>query len=117
MVSPHPTPPPCLSVLYLGLVVSQNGHADRDPFSFLENIHRISEPDYLPVMGMHDLFIVIEYHLIDHNAGLEDILHVRLQTLGVTEHSFDITIGGSQLHWLMYDVGGAVRSSLYPFRR
>lgn len=54
---------------------------------FLEDIHRISEPDYLPVM--------------------DDILHVRLQTLGVTEHSFDITVGGSQLHWLMYDVGGA----------
>ena len=39
----------------------------------------------------------------------DDILHVRLQTLGVTEHSFDIDIGGVLFNWLLYDVGGAVR--------
>ena len=39
----------------------------------------------------------------------EDILHVRLQTIGVTEHAFDINLGGVNYNWLLYDVGGAVR--------
>ena len=39
----------------------------------------------------------------------EDILHVRLQTIGVTEHAFDINLGGTNYNWLLYDVGGAVR--------
>lgn len=33
---------------------------------------------------------------------------MRLQTLGVTEHSFDLDIGGVRFNWLLYDVGGAV---------
>jgi hypothetical protein len=41
---------------------------------------------------------------------LDDILHGRLQTLGVTEHSFDINVGGNHYTWLLYDVGGAVSS-------
>jgi hypothetical protein len=41
----------------------------------------------------------------------DDILNVRLQTLGVVEHSFDIGLGGSCYNWKMYDVGGAVRVS------
>jgi len=48
---------------------------------------------------------------------LDDILHVRLQTLGVTEHSFDINIAGNHYTWILYDVGGAVscyHSCLYP---
>ncbi|KAH9083827.1 G-protein alpha subunit [Lactarius deliciosus] len=54
---------------------------------FLDEIHRIAEPDYLPTT--------------------DDILHVRLQTLGVTEHSFDINVGGNHYSWILYDVGGA----------
>jgi len=54
---------------------------------FLDEIHRIAEPDYLPTT--------------------DDILHVRLQTLGVTEHSFDINFGGTHYSWILYDVGGA----------
>jgi len=49
---------------------------------------------------------------------LDDILHVRLQTLGVTEHSFNINVAGTHYSWLLYDVGGAVsfqRPCLYPF--
>jgi hypothetical protein len=38
----------------------------------------------------------------------DDILHVRLQTLGVTEHSFDINFAGTHYSWILYDVGGAV---------
>lgn len=81
--------------------------------SFLDHIHRISEPDYLPVMGMSSSHLHISLRL---TFGIDDILHVRLQTLGVTEHSFDITIGGSQLNWLMYDVGGAVRLFFFLLR-
>ena len=39
---------------------------------------------------------------------VDDILHVRLQTLGVTEHSFDINHGGTHYTWILYDVGGSV---------
>jgi hypothetical protein len=48
----------------------------------------------------------------------DDILHVRLQTLGVTEHSFDINYGGNHYTWILYDVGGSVshwHTSYYPF--
>lgn len=64
---------------------------------FLDNIHRIAQADYTP--------------------STEDILHVRLQTLGVTEHSFDIDIGGVRFNWLLYDVGGArgQRPSWVPY--
>ncbi|KIJ67996.1 hypothetical protein HYDPIDRAFT_107560 [Hydnomerulius pinastri MD-312] len=56
------------------------------PF-FLDNVKRISQADYLPTTA--------------------DLLNVRLQTLGVAEHSFDIELCGSRYNWLMYDVGGA----------
>ncbi|KAG2122874.1 G-protein alpha subunit [Suillus cothurnatus] len=56
------------------------------PF-FLDNIKRVAQPDYLP--------------------STADLLNVRLQTLGVAEHSFDIELCGSRYNWLMYDVGGA----------
>ncbi|KAL5523474.1 hypothetical protein ACEPAG_7647 [Sanghuangporus baumii] len=61
---------------------------------FLENVHRIAEPDYLP--------------------ATEDILNVRLQTLGVKEHSFDISLSGTHVNWLLYDVGGA-RHAWVPY--
>lgn len=56
------------------------------PF-FLDDIVRIAQSDYLPTTA--------------------DLLNVRLQTLGVSEHSFDIELCGTRYNWLMYDVGGA----------
>ncbi|KAF5346306.1 hypothetical protein D9758_011509 [Tetrapyrgos nigripes] len=56
------------------------------PF-FLDNIERIAQPDYVP--------------------DIEDVLSVRLQTLGVIEHSFPINLGGTMYDWRLYDVGGA----------
>ncbi|TFK44091.1 guanine nucleotide binding protein, alpha subunit [Crucibulum laeve] len=56
------------------------------PF-FLDNVERIAEPDYLPTT--------------------DDILNVRLQTLGIMEHSFPINMGGITYNWKLYDVGGA----------
>ncbi|KAI6037566.1 guanine nucleotide binding protein, alpha subunit [Pisolithus marmoratus] len=63
------------------------------PF-FLDNIARIAQPDYLPTTA--------------------DLLNVRLQTLGVSEHSFDIELCGTRYNWLMYDVGGA-RHAWVPY--
>ncbi|KZT04221.1 G-protein alpha subunit [Laetiporus sulphureus 93-53] len=40
-------------------------------------------------------------------ASWIDMLHVRLQTLGVKEHSFDVDMAGTNYTWLLYDVGGA----------
>ncbi|KZP22348.1 G-alpha-domain-containing protein [Athelia psychrophila] len=64
---------------------------------FLDNVQRIAEPDYLPTT--------------------EDILNVRLQTLGVAEHRYDVVLGGVNYNWLMYDVGGArgMRHAWVPF--
>jgi len=55
---------------------------------FLDNIHRLSEPDYLPT--------------------IDDILYVRLRTLGVIEHSFKIYLGDNNHRtWILYDMGGS----------
>ena len=43
-------------------------------------------------------------------------MHVRLQTIGVTEHAFDISLGGNNYNWMLYDVGGAVRATPLPLR-
>ncbi len=75
--------------------------------SFLDEIHRIAEPDYLPTTGPMTLTCSPPLFLI---LMSDDILHVRLQTLGVTEHSFDINFGGTHYSWILYDVGGAVSS-------
>ncbi|KAG6375574.1 guanine nucleotide binding protein, alpha subunit [Boletus reticuloceps] len=67
---------------------------DESASFFLESVKRISQPDYLPTTA--------------------DLLNVRLQTLGVAEHSFDVELCGSRYNWLMYDVGGA-RHAWVPY--
>lgn len=66
------------------------------PF-FLNNVRRLAEPDYMPTT--------------------DDILNVRLQTLGVAEHHYKVSLGGVQYNWLMYDVGGArgMRHAWVPY--
>ncbi|KAG8903143.1 hypothetical protein FRC01_009315, partial [Tulasnella sp. 417] len=56
---------------------------------FLANLERISASDYMPMD--------------------DDILHARLRTMGVVEHSFEVPVnGGSKMYpWRLYDVGGA----------
>ncbi|KAF9027634.1 P-loop containing nucleoside triphosphate hydrolase protein [Hymenopellis radicata] len=44
----------------------------------------------------------------------DDILNVRVQTLGVIEHSFPINMGGTVYDWKLYDVGGA-RHAWMPY--
>ncbi|EIN11213.1 G-alpha-domain-containing protein [Punctularia strigosozonata HHB-11173 SS5] len=69
------------------LIKSRQLRLDETAAYFLDNIHRIAEQDYLPTN--------------------EDILNVRIQTLGVQEHEFDISMGGIRYSWNLYDVGGA----------
>ncbi|OJT15553.1 Guanine nucleotide-binding protein alpha-4 subunit [Trametes pubescens] len=54
---------------------------------FLNNIERVSAPGYLPT--------------------IEDILHARIQTMGVAEHVFDMSVHGRNTRWHLFDVGGA----------
>ncbi|KAI0031203.1 guanine nucleotide-binding protein [Vararia minispora EC-137] len=54
---------------------------------FLHDVMRISSPDYVP--------------------DIDDILHARIQTMGVAEHQFDVPLHGRMVTWHLYDVGGA----------
>ncbi|KAF8143374.1 guanine nucleotide binding protein, alpha subunit [Mycena galopus ATCC 62051] len=59
---------------------------DESGLYFLTQVQRIAQPDYIP--------------------SIDDVLHVRLQTIGVIEHSMKVnTLGGSFI-WRIYDVGG-----------
>ncbi|KAI0346526.1 G-protein alpha subunit [Trametopsis cervina] len=54
---------------------------------FLDNINRVSSAGYIPTT--------------------DDILHARIQTMGVAEHIFDMSLHGRTVTWHLYDVGGA----------
>ncbi|KAJ7162265.1 guanine nucleotide binding protein, alpha subunit [Mycena filopes] len=59
---------------------------DESGLFFLNHVHRIAQMDYIP--------------------SIDDVLHVRLQTVGVIEHSLKVnTVAGSYM-WKIYDVGG-----------
>jgi guanine nucleotide-binding protein subunit alpha len=64
---------------------------------FLNDIARISARNYLPTT--------------------DDILHARIQTMGVAEHIFDMNMHGKTVTWHLFDVGGArgQRHSWVPF--
>jgi hypothetical protein len=64
---------------------------------FLKHISRVAAPDYIPTT--------------------DDILHARIQTMGVAEHVFDLTIHGKAVSWHLFDVGGArgQRHSWVPY--
>jgi len=54
---------------------------------FLSSIDRIATVDYLP--------------------STDDIMRARIQTMGVAEHEFEISLGPKVVKWVLYDVGGA----------
>ncbi|KIY69111.1 guanine nucleotide binding protein, alpha subunit [Cylindrobasidium torrendii FP15055 ss-10] len=64
---------------------------------FLKHINRVASTSYLPTT--------------------DDILHARIQTMGVAEHIFDVSIHGKSVSWHLYDVGGArgQRHSWIPY--
>ena len=57
------------------------------PNSFLDQINRITERGYVPT--------------------IDDVLHARIQTIGVAEHTFVVQHNNRQVQWRLYDVGGA----------
>ena len=73
--------------------------------SFLRHIARIAGPDYIPSIGIWNLFTNVSYH--SDTRISDDILHARVQTMGVAEHIFDVNIHGKTVAWHLYDVGGA----------
>ncbi|KAG5643323.1 hypothetical protein DXG03_001207 [Asterophora parasitica] len=77
------------------LLQSRKLRLDESAPFFLNSIDRIAEPGYLP--------------------SNEDILNVRVQTLGVMEHTFPIDMGGTTYHWKIYDVGGARGQKYFTF--
>ncbi|KAI0300843.1 G-protein alpha subunit [Russula brevipes] len=54
---------------------------------FLSAIDRVAGRNYIP--------------------STDDILHARIQTMGVAEHLFDVPLHGRTVTWHLYDVGGA----------
>jgi len=54
---------------------------------FLSAIDRVATGGYIP--------------------STDDILHARIQTMGVAEHQFEVPLHGRTVTWHLYDVGGA----------
>ncbi|KAH6911150.1 G-protein alpha subunit-domain-containing protein [Coprinopsis sp. MPI-PUGE-AT-0042] len=70
-----------------GLIAKEKLKLDEWSDHFLRQIKRIATPDYIPTT--------------------DDILHSRVQTLGVAEHCFDMKSDDRNVTWHLYDVGGA----------
>jgi hypothetical protein len=77
--------------------------------SFLDSIKRLAQPDYLPSTGT----LRGDHHITNtaHSQAVppDDVLKVRLETSGITECSFNVSLHGKKCNWLLYDVGGSVR--------
>lgn len=52
--------------------------------------------------------------MIFNGFKTDDILRVRLRTLGVIEHNFSVVTGGKTYNWRLFDVGGAVSLRFIP---
>ncbi|KAG6919341.1 hypothetical protein DXG01_006887 [Tephrocybe rancida] len=73
--------------LVISLLARRKMRVEESAPYFLNALSRICQHDYMPTT--------------------EDILHVRMQTLGVVEHQFLVHQAGKDYTWRMYDVGGA----------
>ena len=56
-------------------------------YSFLDQINRVAERGYVPT--------------------IDDVLHARIQTIGIAEHAFAVQHNNRMVQWRLYDVGGA----------
>ncbi|KAJ3852233.1 guanine nucleotide-binding protein [Lentinula lateritia] len=70
-----------------GLIMRRRLKLDEWSEFFLRHITRVAASDYVP--------------------STDDILHARIQTMGVAEHIFDVNIHGKSVSWHLFDVGGA----------
>ena len=75
----------------------RNSNRGLYPIVFLDQISRVAERGYVPT--------------------IDDILHARIQTTGVAEHTFAVQRANRTVQWRLYDVGGArgQRHSWAPF--
>jgi len=80
-----------------GLIARRKLKLDEWSEYFLRHISRVAASDYIPTT--------------------DDILHARIQTMGVAEHVFDLNIHGKAVSWHLFDVGGArgQRHSWVPY--
>ncbi|KAF8150073.1 guanine nucleotide binding protein, alpha subunit [Crassisporium funariophilum] len=80
-----------------GLITKRRLKLDEWSEFFLRDISRVASPEYVPTT--------------------DDILHARIQTMGVAEHIFDVNIHGKSVTWHLFDVGGArgQRHSWVPY--
>ncbi|TFK36641.1 guanine nucleotide-binding protein [Crucibulum laeve] len=80
-----------------GLMARRKLKLDEWSEFFLRHITRVAASDYIPTT--------------------DDILHARIQTMGVAEHIFDVNIHGKAVTWHLFDVGGArgQRHSWVPY--
>ncbi|KAJ7077129.1 guanine nucleotide binding protein, alpha subunit [Mycena belliarum] len=80
-----------------GLIMKRKLKLDEWSEFFLKDIARIAAPEYVPTT--------------------DDILHARIQTMGVAEHIFDVDLHGKSVTWHLFDVGGArgQRHSWIPY--
>ena len=78
------------------------------------HISRVADTNYIPTTGINSPSIC---GVLTHDGLSDDILHARIQTMGVQEHVFDVNIHGKNVTWHLYDVGGArgQRHSWVPF--
>jgi hypothetical protein len=82
------------------------------------HIVRISAENYIPTTGaIAFLFHVYLSSTCTLTHLTDDILHARVQTLGVAEHGFGVNMHGNTVTWHIYDVGGArgQRHTWVPF--
>ncbi|KAJ7928843.1 guanine nucleotide-binding protein [Mycena leptocephala] len=80
-----------------GLIMKRRLKLDEWSEFFLKDITRIAAREYIPTT--------------------DDILHARIQTMGVAEHIFDVELHGKTVTWHLFDVGGArgQRHSWIPY--
>ncbi|EDQ99150.1 guanine nucleotide-binding protein alpha-4 subunit [Laccaria bicolor S238N-H82] len=98
-----------------GLIAKRKLKLDEWSEFFLKNITRVASPDYVPSIGKVVILAVYRAHI--HLIPPDDILHTRIQTMGVAEHIFDVNIHGKSVTWHLFDVGGAQgqRHSWVPY--
>ena len=73
----------------------------------MDNIGRVSTAGYIPTIGELDMSFISIHFIVGLTNDADDILHARIQTMGVAEHVFDVPLHGRNVTWHLYDVGGA----------
>jgi guanine nucleotide-binding protein alpha-1 subunit len=72
--------------------------------SFLGAIDRVASRDYIPGNGASCEITV--HFTWGHGLAIDDILHARIQTMGVAELLFEVPLHGRTTTWHLYDVCG-----------